>query len=164
MRVSICHQLLHTGEQVGHDDLLLHGLVQGQAEVLHLVSRGSSHLGLTVLEKALECGDQVSLGDLLAHRCLQLCELVRHHVPHTPGLVLENKNKLLNLLVYPDYHLSALPECGHHQLLHVLCLEEAGYGDTSLHSQETHRVLEKREGQGGREGGTISGPGIRRGQ
>ena len=88
MLVGIGDQLLHTGQQVGHDNLLLHRLVQGQTEVFHFVGGSSSHFSLTILEKTLESWDQVCLGDLLAHGCLQLGELVRHHVPHTPGLVL----------------------------------------------------------------------------
>ena len=120
--VCVSDELLDAGKQLRHDHLLLHPLVQVQTEVLHLVSCRSSDLRLAVLqrlchcnsvllfccvtmqpnscyylEKALESGDEVCLGDVLAHGGLELCELVRHHVPHPPALVL-----------------SALPQCGHH--------------------------------------------------
>ena len=95
--VPVSDQLLDAGQQLSHDHLLLHALVQVQAEVLHLVSSGSSHFGLAVLQEGLEGGHQVSLGDVLPHGGLELRELVRHHVPHPPALVLRTQ-----------------PQCRHH--------------------------------------------------
>ena len=129
MLVGVCDELLDAGQEVGHDHLqetsqdeeqspirqrgrsstqdadhlLLHGFVQGQAEVLDFVSGGGPHLGFAVLEdggedgrmggwgdmgdgdeddleEGLEGGHEVRLCDLLADRGLELGELVCDHI------------------------------------------------------------------------------------
>ncbi len=54
MLVGVHHELLDARQDVVHDDLLLDALVQGLAEVAHLVGGGGADLGLAVLEKALK--------------------------------------------------------------------------------------------------------------
>ena len=54
MLVGVHHELLDAGQDVVHDDLLLDALVQGLAEVAHLVGGGGADLSFAVLEKALE--------------------------------------------------------------------------------------------------------------
>ena len=48
--IAVSDEFLDAGEELSHDDLLLHALVQVQAEVLHLVGGGRPHLGLAVLQ------------------------------------------------------------------------------------------------------------------
>ena len=78
MLIGISHQLLDTGQQLVHDHLLLHALVQVQTEVLHFVSRGSAHLSLAILQQRLECWDQVCLGDVLPYCRLSLVEKYKY--------------------------------------------------------------------------------------
>ena len=64
-----------------------------------------------------------------------LCELVGHHVPDTPGLVL-----------------GSLAQGGHHQGLQILLGQELGDVHTRLYRQQPHRVLGRglEQGEGGR--------------
>lgn len=70
-----------------------------------------------------------------------LCELVSHHVPDTPGLVL-----------------GSLAQGGHHQGLQILLGQELGNVHTRLHRQQPHRVLGRGSEQGeGRRGPSALG-------
>ena len=100
--VGVVDEILDAGEDVVHDDGLLHGGVQGLAEIADLVGGGGADLGLAILQQALkgreigllktkatrqiifsylEGWDEVVLGDLRSHGLLEVGELVGDHVP-----------------------------------------------------------------------------------
>ena len=69
--VAISDQFLDTGKELGHDDLLLHALVQVEAKVLDFVSSCCSNLSLAIFQQRLECGHKVCFSDIFANSSLE---------------------------------------------------------------------------------------------
>ena len=103
MLVGVHHELLHTRQDVVHDDCLLDGGVECLAEISNLVRCRSANLRFAVLQKTLKFAEinvyeipvsdgfnfevylksrhEVCLRNFGPHGLLEICELVGDHVP-----------------------------------------------------------------------------------